>query len=163
MHYGCVLCFQSFPFNVGERVKLVERPEPLEMKRVDSIFKERIERHKEELAELEEETKVIRRPLPVRRKLWRNSGPRAEGRDWVSLMSIVAVCGAAILWSCVCIPLWAHKSVLHYYPCEEWGLSHRWSDSSLVHEEVPGASHHACCGCYSLHTCLFTLSVIGGL
>lgn len=69
MHYGCVLCFQSFPFNVGERVKLVERPEPLEMKRVDSIFKERIERHKEELAELEEETKVIRRPLPVRRKL----------------------------------------------------------------------------------------------
>lgn len=46
-------------------MKLVERPEPLEMKRVDSIFKERIERHKEELAELEEETKVIRRPLPV--------------------------------------------------------------------------------------------------
>ncbi|XP_050687170.1 protein polybromo-1-like isoform X6 [Eriocheir sinensis] len=55
---------KSFPFNVGERVKLVERLEPLEMKRVDSIFKERIERHKEELAELEEETKVIRRPLP---------------------------------------------------------------------------------------------------
>lgn len=55
---------KSFPFNIGDRVKLVERLEPLEMKRVDSIFKERIERHKEELAELEEETKVIRRPLP---------------------------------------------------------------------------------------------------
>lgn len=66
MPHSCVLYLQSFPFNVGERVKLVERPEPLEMKRVDSIFKERIERHKEELAELEEETKVIRRPLPVR-------------------------------------------------------------------------------------------------
>lgn len=64
------LHLQSFPFNVGERVKLVERPEPLEMKRVDSIFKERIERHKEELAELEEETKVIRRPLPVRPMVW---------------------------------------------------------------------------------------------
>lgn len=35
------------------------------MKRVDSIFKERIERHKEELAELDEETKLIRRSLPV--------------------------------------------------------------------------------------------------
>ncbi|XP_047493283.1 protein polybromo-1-like isoform X2 [Penaeus chinensis] len=34
------------------------------MKRVDSIFKERIERHKEELAELDEETKLIRRSLP---------------------------------------------------------------------------------------------------
>ncbi|XP_042217828.1 protein polybromo-1-like isoform X3 [Homarus americanus] len=55
---------KSFPFNVGERVKLLERPEPLEMKRVDSVFKERIERHKEELAELDEETKVIRRQLP---------------------------------------------------------------------------------------------------
>ncbi|XP_071547124.1 protein polybromo-1 isoform X2 [Panulirus ornatus] len=55
---------KSFPFNVGERVKLVERPEPLEMKRVDSVFKERIERHKEELAELDEETKLICHPLP---------------------------------------------------------------------------------------------------
>ncbi|KAK8745940.1 hypothetical protein OTU49_017190 [Cherax quadricarinatus] len=55
---------KSFPFNVGERVRLVERPEPLEMKRVDSIFKERVERHKEELAELDEETKVLRRQLP---------------------------------------------------------------------------------------------------
>ncbi|KAG0718393.1 Protein polybromo-1 [Chionoecetes opilio] len=55
---------KSFPFNIGDRVKLVERAEALEIKRVDSIFKERIERHKEELAELEEETKVIRRPLP---------------------------------------------------------------------------------------------------
>lgn len=55
---------KSFPFNVGERVKLIERDEPLEMKRVDSIFKERIERHKEELAELDEETKLIRRSLP---------------------------------------------------------------------------------------------------
>nr|XP_045600014.1 protein polybromo-1-like isoform X3 [Procambarus clarkii] len=55
---------KSFPFNVGERVRIVERAEPLEMKRVDSVFKERIERHKEELAELDEETKVIRRQLP---------------------------------------------------------------------------------------------------
>lgn len=62
----CLWYLQSFPFNIGDRVKLLERPEPLEMKRVDSIFKERIERHKEELAELEEETKVIRRQLPVR-------------------------------------------------------------------------------------------------
>lgn len=48
-------------------MKLVERPEPLEMKRVDSVFKERIERHKEELAELDEETKLIQHPLPVRK------------------------------------------------------------------------------------------------
>ncbi|XP_066976703.1 protein polybromo-1 isoform X4 [Macrobrachium rosenbergii] len=55
---------KSFPFNVGERVTLVERPEPLGLKRVDSVFKERIERHKEELAELDEETKISRRSLP---------------------------------------------------------------------------------------------------
>ncbi|XP_068230522.1 protein polybromo-1 isoform X3 [Palaemon carinicauda] len=55
---------KSFPFNIGERVTLVERPEPLGLKRVDSVFKERIERHKEELAELDEETKICRRTLP---------------------------------------------------------------------------------------------------
>ncbi|KAK4299042.1 hypothetical protein Pmani_003145 [Petrolisthes manimaculis] len=56
---------KSFPFNVGDRVQLLEREETLEMKRVDSVFKERIERHMEELAVLEEETKATRRTLPV--------------------------------------------------------------------------------------------------
>lgn len=46
-------------------MQLVDREETLEMKRVDSVFKERIERHMEELAVLEEETKATRRTLPV--------------------------------------------------------------------------------------------------
>ncbi|XP_076040518.1 protein polybromo isoform X4 [Oratosquilla oratoria] len=55
---------QAWPFSVPEFVKIIERPEPLEPKRVASIFKECVEKHKEELAELEEETKLIRRDIP---------------------------------------------------------------------------------------------------
>ncbi|XP_076040531.1 protein polybromo isoform X16 [Oratosquilla oratoria] len=55
---------KAWPFSVPEFVKIIERPEPLEPKRVASIFKECVEKHKEELAELEEETKLIRRDIP---------------------------------------------------------------------------------------------------
>ncbi|KAB7505112.1 Protein polybromo-1 [Armadillidium nasatum] len=53
-----------WPFSLPEGTVITERPEPFAMRRVGSIFKERIDKHKEELAELEEETKVIRSSLP---------------------------------------------------------------------------------------------------
>jgi hypothetical protein len=44
-----------------EHVKLVTREEPLEPKRVMSVFKERVEKHKEEIAELDEIEKLPER------------------------------------------------------------------------------------------------------
>ncbi|XP_018021058.1 protein polybromo-1 [Hyalella azteca] len=52
------------PFAVPASVVLEERSAPLHLTKLDSIFKERIERHKEELAEVDEETRVNRTPLP---------------------------------------------------------------------------------------------------
>ncbi|VVC46092.1 Hypothetical protein CINCED_3A003697 [Cinara cedri] len=44
--------------------KLVEREEPLDPKRVMSIFRARMEKHKEEIAELEENEKIIEKEKP---------------------------------------------------------------------------------------------------
>jgi protein polybromo-1 len=44
-----------------EHIKLVVREEPLEPKRVMSVFKERVEKHKEEIAELDEIEKLPER------------------------------------------------------------------------------------------------------
>jgi protein polybromo-1 len=44
-----------------EHIKLVTREEPLEPKRVMSVFKERVEKHKEEIAELDEIEKLPER------------------------------------------------------------------------------------------------------
>lgn len=74
----------------------MERPEPLEMKRVDSIFKERIERHKEELAELEEETKVIRRPLPVSLVLQQDQEQKISPSPFV----LCELVGNLTYWGC---------------------------------------------------------------
>lgn len=46
-------------------IKLVPREVPLEPKRVMSIFKERVEKHKGELAELEEQEKLVEKYKPV--------------------------------------------------------------------------------------------------
>ncbi|CAL4066120.1 unnamed protein product, partial [Meganyctiphanes norvegica] len=67
---------KHWPFVLGEHIQLIERDEPLEINRIGSIFKERIEKHKEELAELEEETKFLRRNLP---NLVKDGGPRPDG------------------------------------------------------------------------------------
>ncbi|MCL4115456.1 UNVERIFIED_CONTAM: hypothetical protein GTU68_053573, partial [Idotea baltica] len=53
-----------WPFSLPEGLRITERAEHIDPKRVGSIFKERIDKHKEELAELEEETKIIRSPVP---------------------------------------------------------------------------------------------------
>jgi len=45
--------------------KLIEREEPLDPKRVMSVFRDRIEKHKEEIAELEEHEKIIEKEKPV--------------------------------------------------------------------------------------------------
>ena len=43
---------------------MVFRPKTLEPKRVQSVFKDRIERHKEEIVELEELEKIVEEELP---------------------------------------------------------------------------------------------------
>lgn len=45
--------------------KLIERDEPLDPKRVMSVFRDRVEKHKEEIAELEEHEKIIEKEKPV--------------------------------------------------------------------------------------------------
>ncbi len=47
-----------------EGVRMVPRPEPLEPKRVMSVFKERVEKHKEELEEIEAMVRHVEEPLP---------------------------------------------------------------------------------------------------
>jgi protein polybromo-1 len=44
-----------------EHIKLINREEPLEPKRVMSVFRERVEKHKEEIAELDESEKLPER------------------------------------------------------------------------------------------------------
>lgn len=45
-------------------VVMVERERPLELKRVMSVFRERVEKHKDELAELEEQERLVEREKP---------------------------------------------------------------------------------------------------
>lgn len=45
--------------------KLIPRDEILEPKRVMSVFRQRVEKHKEEIAELEEQEKLIEKEKPV--------------------------------------------------------------------------------------------------
>jgi protein polybromo-1 len=47
-----------------EHIKMALRDEPLEMKRVMSVFKERIEKHKEELDEIEAMVRTVEEELP---------------------------------------------------------------------------------------------------
>lgn len=44
---------------------LIPRDQQLELKRVMSVFRERVEKHKDELAELEEQEKIIEKEKPV--------------------------------------------------------------------------------------------------
>lgn len=46
-------------------IQLIPRKVPLEPKRVMSVFRERVEKHKDELAELEEQEKIIEKEKPV--------------------------------------------------------------------------------------------------
>lgn len=45
--------------------KLIPRDEPLEMKRVVSVFRQRIEKHQEEIAELEEKVEEKQKPVSI--------------------------------------------------------------------------------------------------
>lgn len=47
-------------------MKLIPRETPLKLKRVMSVFRERIEKHKDELQELEELEKLVEKEKPVR-------------------------------------------------------------------------------------------------
>jgi protein polybromo-1 len=46
-------------------VKLVTRDQPLEVKRVQSVFRERVEKHKEELSELSMQEALVEKEKPV--------------------------------------------------------------------------------------------------
>lgn len=54
-----------FP-ELSSNYKLVEREVPLEPKRIMSVFKERLEKHMDELAELQELERIIDDDRPVR-------------------------------------------------------------------------------------------------
>lgn len=58
-------------------VKLVQRDEPLEPKRVQSVFKERVEKHKDELAELQLQEALVEKEKPNIRAL--NVGLHDDG------------------------------------------------------------------------------------
>lgn len=51
-------------------LNLVPREVPLEPKRVMSVFRERVEKHKDELAELQEQEKLIEKEKPVNLQLF---------------------------------------------------------------------------------------------
>ncbi|CAG2060027.1 unnamed protein product, partial [Timema podura] len=55
-----------WPFAMTQNLKLLERDEVIEPKRIMSVFRERIEKHKEEIAELEEREKFLEKEKPVR-------------------------------------------------------------------------------------------------
>lgn len=56
---------QNWALSLTATWKLVEREEPLDPKRVMSVFRDRVEKHKEEIAELEEHEKIIEKEKPV--------------------------------------------------------------------------------------------------
>lgn len=56
--------FKVIPFGLPSNVTMTERQTPLTLTRIDSIFKERLDRNKEELTEVDDETRVARNPLP---------------------------------------------------------------------------------------------------
>lgn len=51
--------------SLSNAYKLSPREEVLEPKRVVSVFRERVEKHKEEIAELEEKEKLVEKEKPV--------------------------------------------------------------------------------------------------
>ena len=59
---------------------MVARPSLLEPKRVQSVFKERIERHKEEIEELEELEKIVEEEVPPNVP-WENNETTAEPQN----------------------------------------------------------------------------------
>jgi hypothetical protein len=50
---------------MSQLLTLIPREEVLEPKRVMSVFRERVEKHKEEIAELEEREKLVEKEKPV--------------------------------------------------------------------------------------------------
>jgi hypothetical protein len=50
---------------MSQHLTLLPREEVLEPKRVMSVFRERVEKHKEEIAELEEREKLVEKEKPV--------------------------------------------------------------------------------------------------
>lgn len=55
---------KNWPLSLSNAYKLVSREEILEPKRVKSVFRERVEKHKEEIAELEEREKLSEKEKP---------------------------------------------------------------------------------------------------
>ncbi|XP_046678722.1 protein polybromo-1 isoform X3 [Homalodisca vitripennis] len=55
---------KNWPQSLNNGYKLVPRDETLEPKRVMSVFRERVEKHKEEIAELEEREKLVEKEKP---------------------------------------------------------------------------------------------------
>ena len=58
------ICLQVWPFST-ERLTLIPREEPFEPKRIMCVFKDRLEKHITEIAELEEYEKLEEKEKPV--------------------------------------------------------------------------------------------------
>ena len=60
-----MLFFQLYPFNLPQEINMIERQEPIELTRVSSVFKDRMEKNKDEVSDFDEESKIWDRP-PVK-------------------------------------------------------------------------------------------------
>jgi len=64
---------KNWPFQLlrsMEPIKLISREQPLEPKRIVSVFKERVEKHKGELAELQLQEALMDKDKPVIRNVF---------------------------------------------------------------------------------------------
>ena len=68
-----ITILQNWPLSLTNVCKLIDRDEPLEPKRNVSVYRDRVEKHKEEIAELEEQEKLVEKEKPVRLKNFRSS------------------------------------------------------------------------------------------
>lgn len=57
---------KTWPFvRDNDAIKFIPREQPLELKRIMSVFKERVEKHKGELAELQLQEALVEKEKPV--------------------------------------------------------------------------------------------------
>ncbi|XP_065223085.1 protein polybromo-1 isoform X3 [Planococcus citri] len=60
----CFKKIKNWPLSLTNVCKLIDREEPLEPKRNVSVYRDRVEKHKEEIAELEEQEKLVEKEKP---------------------------------------------------------------------------------------------------
>ncbi|GFG36133.1 hypothetical protein Cfor_02751 [Coptotermes formosanus] len=87
---------KSWPSNMSQHLTLIPREEVLEPKRIMSVFRERVEKHKEEIAELEEREKLVEKEKPNVELL---NGQTPDGNTYYEQYN--APCGVIRTGDCV--------------------------------------------------------------